>query len=550
MSMDIQKGKLVGQQGPGSIYIDTDGSSYIISSADKWYNPNIKNKHINQVDLELHDVRLEKILNVDKFLEVPDYRTTHAKGQVVNTKLQIPVARFPLLEYCSKCGNLNQAKPTYGGKSRRCIYCKKKRNFIQFPIIVMCKNGHIYDFPYFFFIHTGTSKDENCKYQWVERKGTSILDWTLRCTCGAAHSLAGVTGRSNDGGGSPYVNEMRGAKCMGKMPWAGENKEHECHETPIAVLKNALNVYRPETIEALSLASDKSQFSSSISFEELFYQEFERLNTSIDNDDKEKLNVHQSFSVDSNKIIKSVNEVRRLQQLVVQTNFHREEPSDDLENYEKATQDSVDSLVFSYEYKDRTWYPAKKEYGEGVFIELNSAVLESWQDTLSVRERYDNCSKRVGSFYLKERFSNPSSILIHTLSHALIKEFSKSSGYPMTSIRERLYLDEGSQGILLYVTDSDKAGTYGGLVRLAKKEKFELILNKAIRNIEWCSSDPVCYEIGGQTGQGIQNSNGAACHNCIFVPSTSCSNRNCFLDRDYLSREESETRITRWFGFL
>ena len=34
---NINRGKLVGENGPGSIYIDTEGISYLISSADEWY---------------------------------------------------------------------------------------------------------------------------------------------------------------------------------------------------------------------------------------------------------------------------------------------------------------------------------------------------------------------------------------------------------------------------------------------------------------------------------------------------------------------------------
>lgn len=550
MSMDIQRGKLIGQQGPGSIYVDTDGSSYIISAADKWYDRNIKNQYIDTSKLEIHDVRLENILKVDKFLEVPDYRTTFDKDATANTKLQIPVARFPLLEYCLKCGTLRTAKPTFPNKTRSCLHCEKKSTFIQFPIVVMCKEGHVDDFPYFPFIHTVLPKSDVCNRQWVERKGSSILNWTLHCNCGAYHSLTGVTGKSTTEGGSPYVNEMHGAKCFGKMPWTGDNEIHECHETPIAVLKNALNVYRSETIEALSLTEGNNQFGSDVSLEELFYQEFERLNTTVNDGDSDKLKVSQSFACDTNKIIKSVNSVDRLQQLVIQTNFHREEPSDDLETFEKASKGPEESLIFSSKYQDRNWYPAKKVYGEGIFIEFNSVILEDWQNMIIVAEHYIKFSQRVGTFYLKDRFSSPSSVLIHTLSHALIKELSRYSGYPMTSIKERLYLAEGSQGILLYVTDPDKAGTYGGLVRLAEKKKFEIILNNAINNIDWCSSDPVCYELGEKSGQGIQNSNGAACHNCCFVPSTSCGSRNCFLDRDYLSRDGSEIKITNWFDFV
>lgn len=550
MSKEIQRGKLVGQQGPGSIYVDTDGSSYIISSADKWFDREVKNAYIDSSKFEIHDSRLEKILKVNKFFEVPEYRTTFDKSRTSNTNLQIPISRFPLVEYCSKCGTFNTAKPGFSTKKRVCKNCQKKQNFIQFPIVVICKKGHISDFPYFFFIHTKKDRGDTCKRQWIERSGPSILNWTLRCDCGAAHSLTGVTGRSNDKGGSPFVNEMRGAKCYGKMPWTGDYSESICDSTPVAILKNSLNVYRPETIEALSITESKEPFNHEISFTELLNQEFERLNGSKEVDDDDKLKIRKSFSRYKNEVIKSITHVDRLQQLVIQTNFHREEPSDEIDSFDKATIGAHESLVFSKDYSQKNWYPAKKMYGEGLFIEFNSNTLREWEEKAEITNHYKLISKRVGDFYLQDRFFSPATILIHTLSHLLIRELSRHSGYPMTAIRERLYLDSDSQGLLLYVTDSDKSGTFGGLVRLADENIFKKILNRAINNGEWCSSDPVCHELGLTTGQGIQNSNGAACHNCSFVPSTSCGSRNCFLDREYLSRVDSELSITNYYDML
>ena len=109
MRAEIGKGNLVGRQGPGSLYTHTDGSSYIISSADKWYNRNIVNEYIRSDLLEIHDRRLEKILHVQKFLRVPEYRTNNDKEKIENIGLQIPINRFPCLEYCSHCGTFRTA---------------------------------------------------------------------------------------------------------------------------------------------------------------------------------------------------------------------------------------------------------------------------------------------------------------------------------------------------------------------------------------------------------------------------------------------------------
>lgn len=551
MKAEIGRGNLVGRQGPGSLYTHTDGSSYIISSADKWYNRSIVNEYIRQDLLEIHDKRLEKILHVNKFLRVPEYRTSHDKEKLENVGLQIPINRFPLLEYCSHCGTFRTAKPEFSNKKRRCPACDKQRIFIQFPIVIMCQEGHISDFPHFRYAHTKQehSGDSNQRI-WLEKTGPSLLNWTIRCQCGAYHSLSGVTGRSGEAGESPYKNEMGGAKCFGKMPWTGSKEPHDCEHTPIAVLRNSLNVYQPDTVTALSI-SDSTDIQSNTTMEELYNQEFLRLNGSITEGDKNRLKVRNSFQTKGNSIIKSVSFIDRLQEIIVQTNFHRETPPDELQSYMSAQTGGIaQSMIFSPDYKERNWYPAKQVFGEGIFIEFQNNILERWENQLAVQKRYEKLKERVGEFYLLNRFDSASNILIHTVSHALIREFSKHSGYPMTAIRERLYLHEGNKGILLYVTDPDKAGTYGGLVRLASEEKFKHIFERAINNLEWCSSDPVCYELGEIPGQGIQHSNGSACHNCNFVPTTSCGSRNCFLDRDFVGRLGSTCEVTRYFDWF
>ncbi|RIM90613.1 Zn-binding domain-containing protein, partial [Staphylococcus shinii] len=138
----------------------------------------------------------------------------------------------------------------------------------------------------------------------------------------------------------------------------------------------------------------------------------------------------------------------------------------------------------------------------------------------------------------------------HTLSHGLIKQFSKLSGYSITSISEKLYFYKNKYGLLIYVTDSDKDGTFGGLVRLAEEEKFKQSFNEALKSMEWCSSDPVCREIGRENGQGLYYSNGAACHNCSYLPNTSCSYRNCFLDREFVFVLDSNVCIRNYFDWF
>ncbi|MED4125570.1 hypothetical protein P4631_07300 [Halalkalibacterium halodurans] len=92
--------------------------------------------------------------------------------------------------------------------------------------------------------------------------------------------------------------------------------------------------------------------------------------------------------------------------------------------------------------------------------------------------------------------------------------------------------------VLIYTSSGDIDGTFGGLVRMGKKENFFPVVYQAIDKARWCSSDPVCTEIGKSSGQGVNNLNGAACHSCSYLPETSCELGNLFLDRTLLVDEK------------
>jgi len=119
-----------------------------------------------------------------------------------------------------------------------------------------------------------------------------------------------------------------------------------------------------------------------------------------------------------------------------------------------------------------------------------------------------------------------------------MSQFTFESGYATASLRERLYVDNGTAspmgGLLIYTAAGDAEGTMGGLVRLGKPGHIESTILRALATARWCSADPVCMEISQQGGQGPASCNLAACHNCVLVPETSCEEFNRFLDRGVL----------------
>ena len=125
-------------------------------------------------------------------------------------------------------------------------------------------------------------------------------------------------------------------------------------------------------------------------------------------------------------------------------------------------------------------------------------------------------------------------ILIHTLSHLLIREFEYFCGYPMSSLQERLYVSENMNGFLISAYDGTD-GYLGGLAKLCNNlEKLQVIITSTLQRAKECSLDPICYE---SEGQGVALLNLAACHSCTLVPDMSCELSNLFLDRRLLIDE-------------
>ncbi|MGR6903787.1 DrmB family protein [Lysinibacillus sp. BSL11] len=209
----------------------------------------------------------------------------------------------------------------------------------------------------------------------------------------------------------------------------------------------------------------------------------------------------------------------------------------DRKDYKNTTEYSsyYPSLYKDFESAHEKWLPVNEVYGEGIFLQLNLEKVLEWESSSEVQNYFNSYLERIRHVeHRDDSILKPRNIMIHTLSHFLIDELANICGYNRAAIRERLYLDEAQVGVLIYISAGDSEGTLGGLVRLGLEEKFFHILDKAKNNAEWCSSDPVCTELGKTQGQGVNGLNGASCYNCSHIPETSCEFWNLYLDRSLL----------------
>jgi hypothetical protein len=191
------------------------------------------------------------------------------------------------------------------------------------------------------------------------------------------------------------------------------------------------------------------------------------------------------------------------------------------------------------------WVPAAEVRGEGIFIQFRESALSEWLSNEDIIKRSDELlaahiefRKRRDIQPANDDFGAARYTLIHSLSHALIRQFSIDCGYSAASIQERIYSLDADEsdgpmaGVLLYTAAADSEGTLGGLVALGIPETLASHLDQALERTRLCASDPLCSE-HHPIADGL-TLHGAACHACMFVSETSCERGNKYLDRTLL----------------
>lgn len=158
---------------------------------------------------------------------------------------------------------------------------------------------------------------------------------------------------------------------------------------------------------------------------------------------------------------------------------------------------------------DLTWMPAVEAYGEGILFELN----------------------------LKNLNQNDRLIFAHTYCHIVMKELEFQCGYPLTSLKEKIFVDNDNNqaGFLIY-TIAGSEGSYGGLISLTDDNRIIKLINRGAERAMHCTNDPICINEGD-----------AHCFACLDLPETSCSkfnndlNRKLFLDNFFDPQTENIT---------
>ncbi len=187
------------------------------------------------------------------------------------------------------------------------------------------------------------------------------------------------------------------------------------------------------------------------------------------------------------------------------------------------------------------WVPAVERRGEGIFLQLDEHLVSTWCAKVEHHRDIDALRASYGRWRdNRDRAADPSFpiaryLLVHTLSHLLLRQVALECGYSSASIRERLYVGTPAQptaGFLLSTAASDSEGTLGGLVALGEARFLGRLLGQALDDAKTCSSDPLCAERLPEAPSDSLHA--AACHACLFASETSCEAGNRWLHRGVL----------------
>ena len=269
----IRRGQLITPFGVGALYVAKDGEGIITAGLDHWYKKP-GGEIIPDEDLEefiiQNEWRLEKQLGVNHFRLPPDFRDNFSNfgnnNNDPNTNISIPFLRFPRWHFCSFCRRMNKVSLAKRGqvicddctkrvrdKSRNTYYSKE---MIQVPLVAVCENGHIQDFPWNEWVHrTSNPSCSGNKLKFISKGTPGLMGMAVKCEengpgCNSTErSLSGVLNGSKQGDvyrtqlSSRLTGDDQDFLCEGHNTWNGDIEGTNCNCHLKGSLRSSSNIY-------------------------------------------------------------------------------------------------------------------------------------------------------------------------------------------------------------------------------------------------------------------------------------------------------------------
>jgi hypothetical protein len=603
---ELRPSQVLFSYGIGSI-VDLPYISTMVMGLDDWENPYpvmIGEERLLQAVRTILGQQVSRLLTPPEAPEpVGGLQTPFDESATVG----VPVAAFPRWMLCPRCrtlasldSGLFQLKSDFYRPDRtRYVHVNCPSSGSPPPVVparflVACKNGHLDDFPWLYFVHGDVPCRARLKLRELGVTGEAADIQVLCETCNKQK-------RMSDAFGSEGMKHL--PMCSGRHPHLRMHESEQCQEQSRTILLGASNSWFslvlstlavPNAVDTLgqlveehwhllgkvsnqqniALLRQIGQLERVASYTDAAIWSKVEAKLSVGDKDDETppqylkapewrvlsnpatAPVAQDFKVRAvapptgyEQYLKQVVLAERLREVRALIGFTRIESPGDFSEVTELPEERRVPLS----RKRPTWVPAAEVRGEGIFLEFREDTLSVWLDTLARRNHNRTFHEAHTQWRRARHVEDPASgypglryVLLHSFAHALMLQLTLECGYTAASIRERIYAlppehEHGPMaGILLYTAAPDSEGTLGGLVGLGVPEQLGRHLDSALDRMHYCTSDPLCAEHVSLQGHSLHE---AACHACLFLPETSCERGNKYLDRSVLVPTVGRTHL-------
>ncbi|MEX3919410.1 DrmB family protein [Paraburkholderia sp. BR10872] len=594
---EIRPSQLLWTYGPGAL-IDLPSLSVVTLGIDQW-----EKDRCQPIPEPRLLAAVRKVLGpqVENLRVAPFQKNELADVWSAEANIGVPVRPFPRWMRCVKCGLLSPfdaglfeiKENRYRPERTRFVHkgCRgskgdqpaKDADAVPARFLLACRDGHLDDFPWRYFVHGGNSPCKGMLRFFESGASLQTENLWVKCdACGASRSMAHAFGKAG---------KENLPSCRGRHPHL-DHFDDECDEDARAVLLGSTNSWFPITLSALAIPEAKNPLDQLILDGWEYFEDLDsemavavtvktlKKTGALPGIDKypasevwSAIDAHRKGEQDTvgdsdikgpewevltaanppadypyfmskkvatpagfEKHIGRVLLLERLREVNALLGFTR------VEAPEEASDRNGRPQMAGLARRNPEWVPANQVHGEGIFIQFDEEELQRWAGFDGVGS-VDRMLQGGHRGWRNSRGLEPSEggypgiryAMLHTLSHLLIRELALECGYNAASIRERIYADVSGgnpqAGILIYTAAADSDGTLGGLVDLGKPENLGRLLRQALNRSKVCSSDPLCSEHDPSKDRSLH---AAACHACSLVAETSCERGNRYLDRSLL----------------
>lgn len=581
----IRANQLITTFGPGAM-VDFPERSVIIAGLDRWQYPKNHGCTIDEPRLAAKVAPLVGRKSVRLQVPPPTEESRFVKGKIT------PGVDGYVFPHWFIVQNVENSPEKH--RRRRLVYRAeltpqnrfkdgdKSHPVVPVRFVRACRSGHVGDLPWRHFAHSNASACT--RPLWIEERGTTgdLSDAWIVCECGASRCMRDAAQQGSLG------------MCNGSRPWL-DDKEPGCREDNLLLIRTASNAYFAQMLSVISIPDSISGLHAAVlgllddtlgliqgpgdlavlrrtiprleilkpyTDEQVMAAiaevrdervpavakpvklvEFEKLSSAVpgeptdqmDGDFFARLMEPSRWEAPGLEVIEKVVMVHRLREVAALIGFTRFDPASSDVSGELDVDVKRAAIATRHD-----WVPVSENRGEGIFLQFRAEAIAEWMAREAVIRRKVALEESFAAWKASHssahgEFPGVAYIMLHSLAHLLITSISMECGYPMSSLRERIYAPapdakemDGCYGILLFTSSAGSEGTLGGLVYSAQDIRRQIL--KAVQSGSLCSNDPVCSSRGIGYGS-IDRISGNACHGCLYIAETSCERFNQYLDR-------------------